>query len=174
MTKDNKIDYNYGIENSLNLFEKIKLDGQKMISSAHPFEVFNFVITVWHLHNDWLPKEIENYSERVPELMEKVFTLICAIANGSKHYNLYTSNVEKYGKRVSCEKPGIRNWTAFFSGRNQPDFKIDGIFITLQELHNIIIFFFEWVFNDQVDLESFPAELQELLCQIQQRAPNKN
>lgn len=55
----------YGIKQPRDLLEKLKLDAEKLTSAAHPYDVFNFIITAAVLA-EWIEKFYSSQSDTYP------------------------------------------------------------------------------------------------------------
>jgi len=42
-----------GIQTSNEMFEKLKFESSRLQKSWHPYDSFNFIVTAWHLFQDW-------------------------------------------------------------------------------------------------------------------------
>jgi len=42
-----------GIYSSMDMFKKLKFESQRLEQGWHPYDAFNFLVTAWHLFEDW-------------------------------------------------------------------------------------------------------------------------
>jgi len=94
----------FGLSTSYDLFRKLKHDSELLLrqrpetqkeQQLEEYEAFNFFVTAWHLHKDWLGSEsIEKPNHSLSKIstahphMKEVRHAIRDIANGSKHFEL--------------------------------------------------------------------------------------
>lgn len=179
---DKKQDFNYGLNDVKDLFEKLKFEGDRVSNNKHhPYDCFNFFVTALHLHNDWLKhspnKRFELARKKNNNIkniqMQNILDALKSIGNGTKHFILDT-NKRKKSKVKSVSIPKIDSYYSLFSGVKQSSINIEGILHTMQEFKGLIISFFEWVFDDSIPLDKFPTEIQFTLDSIVLRSKGLN
>lgn len=158
-----------GLGNCLDLYEKLKFESKRLQSNWHYYDFWNFAVTAWHLHYDWLDKDSHQrpvYSTRkknhIPPNMCLVLNAVCDVANGSKHFYL---RGKTEAKRVVGEThpPEIRDFQEWLYDEPISGITIESCYINLRELDLIIMGYFEWVFDDAISIDSFPRNINELL-----------
>ncbi|NKJ68198.1 hypothetical protein EX191_10385 [Vibrio chemaguriensis] len=157
-----------GIETVHELREKLKFERQRVTQSYHPYDFFNFVVTAWHLHHDWIKNDKQNrpnlfYKKvnQAPPQMKELVNATRDLANGSKHFRLDKPNDEK---KVLTEvhKPEIRDHFTYVFGP-QPGISVANAYYSIGELVDILDEYFEWLFDDLTPADSFPDKLQKML-----------
>ncbi|MFA5996426.1 MAG: hypothetical protein WC790_01745 [Candidatus Paceibacterota bacterium] len=102
MTSDNKL--LYGLNNCLDLYAKLKYEGENLESNWNEYNSFNFIVTSWHLYNDWLKADSVNRPRlstkkkeppKTPPNMLLVVYALRDIANSSKHFFLNDDALNK-------------------------------------------------------------------------------
>ncbi len=161
----------FGLTTPYDLYAKLKYDADLLLRRRkenaeeyrlEEFEAFNFFVTAWHLYKDWLqgssldkPKHaLEKINTATSNFIE-IKDVIRDIANGSKHFELNTSAKVVVGDRE------ISSWYSYFFG---PQFSINtkSFHFLMYELVELIMDYFEWVFNDSKPA-IFPLELANKL-----------
>ena len=158
-----------GLDNCLDLYEKLKFEGKRLQSDWHHYDFWNFAVTAWHLHNDWLDKDSSSrprYStkkkSRTPQSMSLVLNAVRDVANGSKHFHL---DSKSEAKRVVNEthQPEVRNFYSYCFDKPVRGITIEKTYITLFEIHSVVMGYFEWVFDDTISVDNFPEEVSKTL-----------
>lgn len=171
-----------GINSSFDMFAKLLHESSRLQADwRNSFDIFNFLVTAWHLYHDW-PKcepkgsfcRIKRHRSQLPKEMSFVLNIVRDLTNGSKHFNLTReasqSRVvkevhtgEEYGFyeyffRESI--PGIDASSDLFKG-----------YFSIRIIHNILMRYFEWVFDDKIPVGSFPKEITEVInyCDLLKR-----
>jgi len=168
-----------GLTNCNRLYEKIYSDKKLLetkISEAKfdEFAFFNFIVTSWHLYNDWLnadklnrPALVHKKKKRTPALMLEVMNIARDITNGSKHLKLDQTNMKK---KVVAEvhEPEIRDWYSYFIAGPQYAISTESSYYSVSDLLFLITDYFEWLFDDSIQPENFPEKLHNHLkyCKI--------
>lgn len=166
----------FGLSTSCDLFAKLKYDAELLLKN-HPeteeglrleeYEAFNFFVTAWHLHKDWLGSDfmikpvhsISKIETAHPHLRE-IRHAIRDIANGSKHFALNEA------AKVSV---GAREISSFYSYFFGPQYAIDtkSFHFLMYELVGIVMDYFEWIFDDEVP-DVIPASIIEKLAKAKE------
>lgn len=168
----------FGISNSADLFEKLKRDSLNLCTDWNPYDAFNFLITAWHLHHDWVKSDHPNALSRIkrrkvnlPKEMNLVLDIIKDLGNGSKHFKLDPEPASK--RQVSEVHTGSEvGWYEYFFHENLPAVTANGNwYFSIRVLHNIVMRYFYWVFDDTSDSKNFPNEIIEAIsfCNIANR-----
>lgn len=162
----------FGLAGPIDMFEKLKREAEVLLRQREEteeeqrleeFEAFNFFVTAWHLHKDWLhgsspdkPRHaLAKINAATPSLTE-VKQAIRDIANGSKHFELDDQPKVTVGEReVSC-------WFSYFNG---PQFSIDtkSFHFLLYELVDLVMNYFHWIFDDSQPV-IIPAQIIDKLA----------
>jgi hypothetical protein len=156
-----------GLATSFDLFAKLKHDSELLLSERREteedqkleeYQAFNFFITAWHLHKDWLgsdsvekPVHARSKIIDVHAHVKELRHAIRDIANGSKHFILDEC------PKVSIGEREISSFYSYFFG---PQFAIDtkSFHFLMYELVEIVMEYFEWIFDDEI-LNSVPATI---------------
>lgn len=157
-----------GIETVDDLREKLKFEKQRVIEAYHPYDFFNFVITAWHLHNDWMTSDKKNRpllfgkkTRKAPSQMKDLVSAMRDLANGSKHFHLDKKNEEK---KVVTEvhEPECRDFFTYYFGA-QRGVSIGDTYYSLGEFVAIVDAYFDWLFDDKLPVDGFPEELLRII-----------
>ena len=167
-----------GIESSLDMFEKLKFESLRLQQGWHPYDAFNFLVTAYHLFEDWSKSDdsralcrMKRQRNRLPTEMNFVLDVVRDLVNGSKHFYLKTSAAEKrrIGEVHTGEEVG---WFEYFFHEDLPAVTVEeNWYFSIRVLNNLVMAYFEWAFNDSVPVKDFPADLTDaiLYCNIAQR-----
>ncbi|MFM8900724.1 MAG: hypothetical protein ACKOF9_12370 [Burkholderiales bacterium] len=163
-----------GFRTSLDLYEKLKREGARLEGRWHPDDAFNFLVTAWHLYEDWLTKDRATQPElqlasqkrrkkQLPEQMVFLLAVLRDLANGSKHLELDPKSTQN---RVITETHdgGIDDYWAYFFqegivGVIAYDVSGDVYYFSIRTLRNLVLEYFAWVFDDAQPVASFPGQL---------------
>ncbi len=167
-----------GIDSSLDMFEKLKHDSSRLQQEWHPYDAFNFLVTAWHLFEDWTKSDdpralcrLKRYRKRLPSDMNLVLDVVRDLVNGSKHFQLSLDAAKK--RRVGEVHTGNEaNWYSYFFHEDLPAVTVeDHWYFSIRILNNLVIRYFEWVFDDSSPVKDFPSDLLEaiLYCNIANR-----
>ena len=168
----------FGMDSSAAMFEKLKFESSRLQGAWHPYDSFNFLVTAWHLFEDWTnsddPKascRMKRQRRRLPTSMNLVLDVVRDVVNGSKHFQLNPNSAAK--RRVTEVHTGDEvGFYEFYFHEELPAVTVeDHWYFSIRVLHNLLMRYFEWVFNDSVLVEDFPAELLDALlyCNIAER-----
>jgi hypothetical protein len=163
-----------GFQSSLDLYAKLKREGNRLEGQWHPDDAFNFLVTAWHLYEDWLPKDRATEPEpqialqkrekkKLPEQMVFLLAILRDLANGSKHLELRPDSARR---RVIAETHDgeIDDYWAFFFqesmvGITAYDASDDVYYFSIRKLRDLLLEYFSWVFDDTQPPDSFPGQL---------------
>lgn len=167
-----------GINSSLDMFEKLKHESLRLQQGWHSYDAFNFLVTAWHLFNDW-PKSdpphalcyVKRQREHLPQPMKLVLNVACDLVNGGKHFHLTprTAQRRQVGEVHTGEEVGHYE---YYFHENLPAVTVDDHwYFSIRVLNNIMMRYFEWTFDDSTAVKDFPVELLEaiLYCNIANR-----
>ena len=167
-----------GISTSLEMYDKLKHESDRLENGWHPYDTFNFLVTAWHLFEDW-PKSdnsralsrTKRHRKKISESMNLVMDVVRDLVNGSKHFNLDPRSANK--RRVGEVHTGLEaNWYSYFFHENIPGVTVDGQwYFSVRVLRNLVDRYFEWVFDDIYTVKDFPQDLEEAIqyCNISKR-----
>ena len=169
MTSNERI--NYGINTCFDLYDKLKHEGANLENNWNAYNSFNFIITAWHLHNDWLHSDKINRPKlatkkknppKTPEAMMSVVNALRDLTNGSKHFHL---NKKSENKKVVTKtySPIIGDWAAYFLHGPMIYVEIDRSTYSMWDLRHIVLLYFNWVFDDTIPANQFPIEIKKHL-----------
>ena len=167
-----------GIDCSAAMFDKLKYESSRLKQGWHPYDAFNFLVTAWHLFEDWTksddPKALcrmKRHRRRLPFPMNFVLDIVRDIVNGSKHFQLTLDSAEK--RRVGEVHTGKEvGFYEYLFHEKLPAVTVENHwYFSIRVLHNIMLMYFEWVFDDSIAVENFPCNLLEaiLYCDIPNR-----
>lgn len=168
-----------GITTSRDMFNKLKYDSQLLDNDLqNTYNAFNFVVTAWHLFNDW-PKcedklnssRIKRQETQIPQEMLLVLNVVRDLCNGSKHFILTNEAARKrvVGEVLTGREIGAYEY--FFHETTPAVNTKDGFYLPIRVLNNIVISYFEWVFDDSIPVSKFPSEIIDAIkfCNIAKR-----
>lgn len=168
-----------GIDSSTAMFEKLKYESSRLQQGWHPYDAFNFLVTAWHLFEDW-PKSddpralcrMKRQRHRLHQHMNFVLDVVRDLVNGSKHFHLTPDAAAKrrVGEVHTGEEVGFYE---YFFHENLPAVTVeDHWYLSIRVLHNLMMRYFEWTFDDSAPVEDFPCDLLEaiLYCNIANRS----
>ncbi|TNY95337.1 hypothetical protein CGK57_23310 [Vibrio parahaemolyticus] len=157
-----------GIETVNDLRDKLKYERERVIDTQHPYDFFNFVVTAWHLHHDWMKEDKENrpklFHKKVnlsPQPIKELIKAIRDLANGSKHFRLDGKN-EKKKVVLSVHQPEVRDYYSYFFGA-QRGVSLEGAYYSIGDIVCIVDEYFDWLFDDNVPESDFPVKLLNYL-----------
>lgn len=162
-----------GLSNCRDLLNKLQYEKSRLDNEWNEYDFFNFVVTAWHLHTDWIEKNREGRPVKAmkkfkasPNTMKEVINISRDIANGSKHFNLNLKS-EKNKVVTQVNEPEIRDWHSYYFG---PKYGIstDLAYYSVADFIFIIGSYFEWIFDDEIEINMFPPKLIKHLnyCKI--------
>lgn len=172
-----------GIGASAELYEKLKFEGARLRTEWHPYDAFNFVLTAWHLYQDWLPADRLNRpshasaklkKRKLPEEMVLVLDVLRDLSNGSKHLNLDPGSADK--RVVSSTHSGeISSFSAYFFQEGIVGVTTaDYYYFSIRKLSDIILAYFAWVFDDKAPATPFPGGLLWTIWRCAPKNRDKN
>lgn len=147
----------FGLVSSFDLYRKLKHDAKALLRKRpendeekiiEEYEAFNFFVTAWHLHKDWLGNatiskpvhSCEKITIAHPALKE-VRHAMRDIANGSKHITLTEE------PKISVGQREISSWDSYLFGAQYPIETKTHHFL-MNEFVYLILAYFEWIFDD--------------------------
>lgn len=159
----------FGINDCYDLHNKLKFESDRLENNWNVYDFFNFIITSWHLYNDWLrkkdkirPKWAIRKKTKIPKEMMQVINATRDLANGSKHMELNDKSTAKKVIDV-IHPPEIRDWYSYFIAGPQIGISIGQSYYSMADLRNLIMSYFDWIFDDSVPADNFPSEIKKYL-----------
>lgn len=167
-----------GLRCSQDLYHKLIFDAERLSKDWNGYDAFNFLVTAWHLFNDWLksdPKKALSRSKRNKRIlcseMVLVLDVVKDLVNGSKHFELDKKNADN--RKVEQTHNGLEaDYYSFFFHEDTLGVSVVGNwYFSIRVLHNIIINYYHWVFDDNKPCREFPPEILEAIeyCNITKR-----
>ena len=168
-----------GIYSSNDMFEKLKFESIRLQNDWHnSYNTFNFLVTAWHLFHDWPksddrlnPSRIKRQPNQCPPEMRFVLDIVRDLVNGSKHFTLEPKAAQK--RRITEVHTGNEvGWYQFFFQEKLPGVTVEtNWYFSIRVLHNLVMKYFEWAFDDTKPAKDFPIDLLEaiLYCNIAKR-----
>lgn len=161
----------FGIATAFDLYEKLKHDRDLLLTRRtesvesqriEEYKAFDFFVTAWHLHHDWLGKDAtgkpvhsqSKIDEAHPHVKE-IRHALRGIANGSKHFSLQEKPKVFVGPRE------ISSYYSYFFG-SQYVIDTKSFHFLMYELVDIVMDYFEWIFDD-ASPSSVPTTIFEKL-----------
>jgi hypothetical protein len=165
----------FGIDSSVAMFEKLKHESSRLQKGWHPYDAFNFLVTAWHLFHDWPISDdsralcrMKRHRKRLPHEMNFTLNIVRDLANGSKHFQLDPTSAEN--RLVEEVHTGDEvGWYEYYFHEDLPAVTVEGDwYFSIRVLHNLIMRYFEWVFDDSTPVKDFPSDLLDaiLYCNI--------
>ena len=161
------------------MFEKLKFESLRLQKDWHnSYNTFNFLVTAWHLYHDWrasdhadTPSRIKRHFNQLPSEMQFVLDIVRDLVNGSKHFRLDTKAANK--RRITETHTGKEvGWYKFFFHEKLPGVTVEtNWYFSIRVLHNLVMKYFEWAFDETKLAKDFPIDLLEaiLYCNIAKR-----
>jgi hypothetical protein len=165
--KDNKLPY--GINTCFDLFDKLKYEGDNLENSWNVYNSFNFIVTAWHLFDDWIDNDSENRpklstkkkgSRCTPSDMMQVIYLLRDITNSSKHFILMEKSIAK-NVVTDVHPPIIGDAAAYFLHGPMIYVETADCIYSMWDIKYIVLLYFNWVFDDSITVTNFPSEIKE-------------
>jgi hypothetical protein len=173
-----------GINSSFDMYAKLLHESARLKADwRNSFDTFNFLVTAWHLFHDWPkcePKDaltrLKRQRTQIPGEMIFILDIVKDITNGSKHFQLDPSAAKARvvseihtGFEVSYYQLLVRRRLPGLDARSTK-VGLKGYF-SIVVLHNILMRYFEWVFDDAENIGSFPKCIVDAVkyCDIESR-----
>lgn len=168
-----------GISSSKDMFEKLKYESEHLKEDwKNAYVIFNFLVTAWHLFNDWSKSDERRSLSRIkrqkkqlsPEML-LVLDIARDLTNGSKHFILDPKAVAN--RQIEQTHAGREaSYYSYYFHEDIPAVTANNNwYFSIRVLHNILLHYFIWVFDDTIPAKNFPNEISEaiLYCNIAQR-----
>lgn len=168
----------FGLSTCRDLYGKLKFDAAQLDAAEgegeekellQEYAAFNFFVTAWHLYHDWLGKDIAGRPMYASEKMEcsaaifhEIKDAIRGLANGSKHLTL------REAPKVLVSGREIADFRSWLFG---PAFGIttESYYFSLMTLQDIVLRYFEWVFDDALSSPVMPEEISSRIAMCRAR-----
>jgi hypothetical protein len=161
------------INSCVDLFEKLGYEKSKLDKEWNPFDFFNFTVTAWHLHHDWLNNDKSNrptlamrkVDQALPQIKEVVM-IARDLSNGSKHFQLNKPNMKK--KVVEkIHDPEIRDWHSYFY-RPKHGISTKSAYYSTADFIFLLYEYLAWVMSDNQSAEVMPEKIVKHLdsCKV--------
>lgn len=146
------------------LFEKLKWDFRLLEKEwSSSFCTFNFVVTAYHLYQDWIKRagteeQLRRKSE-LPENGKLLFEVWRDITNATKHWEL---NERSQNQQVVNEvfSPQIGDWYAFLVAGPVIYIQVGEAQPSLPELAHVTILCFKWLIHGEQEFTFADLERQ--------------
>ncbi len=167
-----------GLLSSNDYYNKFLRESEILKEEWNALDATNFLITAWHLFNDWIKSESKRTLTRtkrnrsnLPSQMNLVLDVTRDLVNGSKHFELDSRSVQN--RKVTEVHDGLEaGWFSYFFHENIAGVSLEGgWYFSVRVLHNILVTYYEWVFDDSQLPKEFPKELLEAInyCNVKNR-----
>jgi len=154
------------------LLDKLKLDYKELDNGRAEYKAFNFVVTAYHLFEDWIKKSPKSdlrlkkprkRCENLPANARKLFDVLRDITNASKHFQL---NEKSRNKQIVTDvsTPQIRDMHSFYNNRPVLYVTVEDACPSLSELACLTLECITWIL--QGDSDVFPPELIDRLDHV--------
>lgn len=134
------------------LFEKLKWDYEQLSKEWSPYCTFNFVITAYHLYQDWIDqtgtKEQRKRKAKLPEHGQLLFKVWRDITNASKHWELDRPSQKKQVV-TSVSQPQIADWHAYFVTGPVIYVQVGDARPSLTQLADATLWSFKWLIEGE-------------------------
>ncbi len=157
-----------GITSCHDLHQKLRIEGERLEGKWHAYDAFNFVLTAWHLYQDWLPGDKlgrpvyapqKGDKHRLPQQMKLVLDVLRDLCAGSENFQVNLDAAQKRGIEET-HSGAIGDWYAYFTHERIPGVTAEGdYYFSVRKLRNITHSYFDWVFDDEKPAQKFPGEL---------------
>lgn len=135
------------------LFEKLKWDYiQLEKDGSSTYCAFNFVVTAYHLYQDWLPNAgtVEQKERRaaLPDKGQLLFKVLRDVTNATKHWELHArSQSQQVVSSVST--PQIGDWYAYLIAGPVSYMQVGDSRPSIIELADVSIQCFKWLIEGE-------------------------
>lgn len=149
------------------LFSKLQFDFAEIKNDWSEYKAFNFVITAYHLYEDWInatgKKTQKRKKRELPQNARLLFQVWRDITNATKHWKL---NKESQSKQVvdSVSERQIADWHSYFIAGPVIYVEVAGARPSLPDLANATVQCFSWLLDDSREI--FPTALHDYLEKI--------
>ncbi len=103
--------------------------------------------------------------------MNLVLDITRDLVKGSKHFELNPQAADK--RKVTETHDGLEaSWYSYLFHENIAGVTVEGSgYFSIRVLHNILLAYYQWVFDDSKEPRSFPKEILDAIdyCNIQSR-----
>lgn len=137
------------------LFDKLKWDYGQLTKDWNPYSTFNFVLTAYHLYQDWIMRagtdDQRARKNALPAHGLLLFKVWRDVTNATKHWEL---NERSQNQQVvnSVSPPQIGDWYAYFITGPVIYVQVGDSRPSLTQLADVTIWSFKWLIEGE---ESF-------------------
>jgi hypothetical protein len=132
------------------LFDKLRWEEARLVESWSVYDSWNFVVTTYHLCEDWIRKEgsVATQAQRdrlgkLPPEAERLFKAIRQIANASKHFDLLPKwKMHQIVGEIS--EPGISDYDSYIFGE-MISIPYDDYLVSMSAASAMVMRYLEWV-----------------------------
>jgi hypothetical protein len=163
----------FGLTDCGHLYDKLAHDSARLEDGWQPYDAFNFVVTAWHLHKDWVAETGSALAKSKRELawgrpdMRLVLEVLRDLATGAKHFSSRATNRQRVDQVHTGQEVGFYEW---FFHEDIPGASVGSNYFSIRVLRNISMAYFRWLLDDAVTAV-FPTEISECIahCNIATR-----
>ncbi|MBB1294766.1 hypothetical protein [Pseudoalteromonas sp. SR41-4] len=167
-----------GFESSEDFYNKLLWDAKRLQEEWNVGDATNFLTTAWHLFQDWVKSDQKNSMSRLkrnrrklPVQMNLVLDITRDLVNGSKHFELDQKSTDK--RKISEVHDGLEaSWFSYLFHEEIAGVTVEGgWYFSIRVLHNILLEYYVWVFDDSQLPTEFPEAILNAIkyCNIRQR-----
>lgn len=151
------------------MFEKLKWDEARLVESWSVYDSWNFVVTTYHLYEDWIRKDnsIASPAQRarlknLPDEAKDLFQAMRQIANASKHFDLHGKRKDEQTVGEISDL-GVSDYDSYFFG-DMISIPYDGRLVSISAASALVMRYFEWVIygGDKASLDEMNATLANM------------
>jgi hypothetical protein len=166
-----------GLPNSEALYEKLRFESIRLSQGWGSYDTFNFAVTAWHLFEDWPngdPKgtlsRLKRHRHRLSKEMLMVVAVLRDLANGSKHFVLNQKGSDTR-QITATHSGGVNDWFEYYFHERLPGVTAGDLYFSIRVMRNIVMAYFEWVFDNSVPADQFPSAINDAVryCRIATR-----
>lgn len=166
-----------GLSSSRDLYAKLQSDSARLTTDWGVYACFDFAVTAWHLQDDWVlsdppksPCRIKRGQTQRPKEMQLALDVIHDLANGSKHFHLDRRGQASRTITATRERKEA-GWWPYLWHEDMPGVSVGSYEFSIRVLRNIIMAYFDWVFDDATPVTAFPTQIKLTVqyCDISSR-----
>lgn len=162
--------FTFGFNSAKDVYEKLIRDGKKLDDNPRSKdECFNFAVTAWQLYDDWLKNDDSMSSlakakyKNAKIHMNDMMRGLASVANSSKHMYLWKSLRNKPNFNVvDVVYEDVTDWYKFFFAPFPTIVTKDAKY-NLWKIKQILMEYFQWVFDDSVPEVDLPQSIKDNL-----------
>ena len=162
--------FTFGFNSAKDVYEKLVRDSKKLGENHRSKdECFNFSVTAWQLYNDWLENDdfilalAKTKYKNSKIFMDDMMLGLCAVANSSKHMYLWQSlRSDPNFNVVDIIYEDVTDWHKYFFAPF-PTIVTKKAKYNLWKVNEILLEYFEWVFDDSAVATDLPLSIKNKL-----------